>query len=269
MHLLSAIWLVSDSIPNNLPLDAGKKLDSFVKIAVPLLCALVPTATAAVIKWLQDHDLRRRRAGLTDDLTKLAKNLADLPLMPESDAVQRMRSALNAELDTGVRELMLLQTHVSRRPVGVSSIVPGLKAMFLWWRPRGFKAWMLHLGFYASLLFLAIMTLGFSAEQSEKKADAALHKLDGKTAPAAPVVSAPTPDPASRDNSEPTSAGTVVTIYVLFGIPPLIFRYFAAGIHRRQCQADAARAAAMQAAADATRVAASVGGTVQAIQTTG
>jgi hypothetical protein len=244
MHLLSAIWIVSDTIPNNLPPDAGKKLDGFIKIAVPLLCALVPTTAAAVIKWLQDHDLRRRRAALTDDLTKLAKSLADLPQMADSDAVQRMRGALNAEMELGVRELILLQTHVPRHPVGVSSIVPGLKSMFLWWWPRGFKAWVLHLGFWASLIFLAFMTLGFSVENSEKKADAALHELDGKTAP--PAVTAPAAK--STDTSEPTSAGTVVLIYVLFGIPPLIFRRFAAGIHRRQCQEDAARAAAMRPA---------------------
>lgn len=263
MHLLSALLMVPDSIPNNLPPDAGKKLDSFVKVAVPLLCALVPTTAAAVIKWLQDHDLRRRRAALTDDLTKLAKNLSDLPAMPDSDALQRMRDALNAEMEMGVRELVQLQAHVPRRTPGVSSIVPGLKSMFLWWRPRGFAAWMLHLGFWASLIFLAFMTLGFSAEQSEKKADAALHELDGKTTPA-PVSTQQTPP-----NPEPTSAGTVVAIYVLFGVPPLIFRRFAAKIHQRQCLADAARAAAMQAAADAARMAASAGGPSPAIPVTG
>jgi len=260
MHLLSAIWLVSDSIPNNLPPDAGKRFDGFVKIAVPLLCALVPTAAAAIIKWLQDHDLRRRRAALTDDLTKLAKNLADLPQTLDSDAVQRMRVALHAEMEFGVRELVLLQAHAPRRTVGVSSIVPGLKSMFLWWWPRGLKAWMLHMGFYASLLMIGILTLGFSAEKSEQKAqqkaEAAIRALDGTPQPQS-VAPAKAVD-QTRASTEPPSASTLVAIYILFGIPPLIFRYYATAIHRRQCQEDAARAEAIRAVADAARASAAV-----------
>jgi hypothetical protein len=259
MHGLSALLMLSDSIPSNLPPDAGKKLDAFAKIAVPILCALVPTAVAAVIKWLQDHDLRRRRTGLIEELARMAKNLAELPELPDSAAVERMRVALNAELETGVRELIQLQAHAPRRAVGVSSIVPWLKSMFLWWQPRGFAAWMLHLAFYASLLFLAVMTLGFSAEGSEKKADAALHALDGKTTP---VVAAPA---QSAGDNDPPSTGTVVAIYIFFGIPPLIFRKFAASIHRRQCLADAAAIrAAEEAAARATGSAARVPSAIQA-----
>ncbi|HEY9125507.1 MAG TPA: hypothetical protein VIM62_00180 [Acidobacteriaceae bacterium] len=253
MHLLSAIWLVSDSIPNNLPPDAGKKLDGFIKIAVPLLCALVPTTAAAVIKWLQDHDLRRRRVALTDDLTKLAKSLAELPQAPEFEAVERMRLALHAEMELGVRDLLQMQAHAPRRPVGVSSIAPGLKAMFLWWRPRGFAAWMLHLAFYSSLVFLAFMTLGMSVDSSEKKEQAAQRALEAKLAPRESQEAQKPPVEA------PTSAGTVVVIYVLFGVPPLIFRYWASGIHRRQCQADAARLAAVRSSADASAAAQAAG----------
>jgi hypothetical protein len=249
MHVLSAIWLLAtDSIPNNLPPDAGKKFDNFTKIAVPILSALVPAAVAALFKWLQDHDLRRRRSSLIEQLAGLAKHISELPVLPEpsGDAVARMRMALNSELESGVRELTQLQAHVPRRLAGVtpgvSSIVPGIKSMFLWWRPRGFSACMLHLAFYASLIFLGFMTLGFSVDGSEQRGEAELHKLDTKIpAPAA----APTPKPAG--SSEPTSPGIVIAIYVIFGIPPLIFRHFAAGIHRRQCAADAALAAAAQA----------------------
>jgi hypothetical protein len=265
MHVLSAIWLISDSIPNNLPPDAGKKFDNFIKIAVPILSALVPAAVAALFKWLQDHDLRRRRSSLIEQLAGLAKHISELPVLPEpsSDAVVRMRMALNSELESGVRELTQLQAHVPRRLAGVapgvSSIVPGLKSMFLWWRPRGFAAWILHLAFYASLFFLAFMTLGFSTDGSEQRGEAELHKLDTKIpAPAA------APAPKQQSSSEPTSAGTVIGIYVIFGIPPLIFRHFAAGIHRRQCAADA-----VLAAAQAVRAPGPAGGTAPAIQATG
>lgn len=265
MHVLSAIWLISDSIPNNLPPDAGKKFDNFTKIAVPVLSALVPAAVAALFKWLQDHDLRRRRSSLIEQLAGLAKHISELPELPapSSDAVVRMRMALNSELESGVRELTQLQAHVPRRLAGVtpgvSSIVPRLRSMFLWWRPRGFAAWMLHLAFYGSLVFLAFMTLGFSVEGSEQKGEEALHQIDAQ-APA-PAV-APAPKPAS--SSEPTSAGTAIAIYVIFGIPPLIFRHFAAAIHRRQCQA----AATLAAAAEAVRAAGPAGGAAPAIQAT-
>ena len=245
MHVMSAIWLISDSIPNNLPPDAGKKFDNFTKIAVPILSALVPAAVAALFKWLQDHDLRRRRSSLIEQLAGLAKHISELPELPapSSDAVVRMRMALNSELESGVRELTQLQAHVPRRLAGVtpgvSSIVPRLRSMFLWWRPRGLAAWTLHLAFYGSLVFLAFMTLGFSVETSEKKADTALHQLDAKIPAPAPAAA-----PKSTSDSKPTSPGTVIGIYVIFGIPPLIFRHFAAAIHRRQCAADAAVAAA-------------------------
>ncbi|HTJ30578.1 MAG TPA: hypothetical protein VL346_08765 [Acidobacteriaceae bacterium] len=241
MHLLAAIWLYQSGASN----DTVKKLDHLVTVVVPLAGALIPTAAAAMIKWLQDHDLRRRRASLTEDLTKLAKNLADLPPMPESPAVQQMRAALNTEMEAGVRELLLLQAHAPRRSMGISSVAWGLKSMFLWWQPRGFKAWMLHLGFWASLLVIGFLTIGMSEDSAKKKAAISQHASSTQSLPDTSSSAATT---QGNDADVPTTPLTVVMIYVLFGIPPLIFRHFAAGIHRKQCMEDAARAAAVQAA---------------------
>jgi hypothetical protein len=107
---------------------------------------------------------------------------------------------------------------------------------------------MLHLGFWVSLIFIAFLTLGMSADSSEKKAAANQHVTENNTAQT-------TTSNTSQNPEAPTSAGTAVLIYVLFGIPPLIFRHFAAGIHRRQCMEDAARAAAVQGMASGDRAA--------------
>jgi hypothetical protein len=222
MTVLSWVATVFVQIPDALPKDAPKKFDQFVKIAVPLLSALVPALLAAAFKWLQDHDRQRRRADLIEHLSKLAKNISELPELPESsgDAMTRMRSALNVEMESVLRELNLLQTHVPRRVIGipgVSSIASRLKLALLLFRPKGVAAWLLHLAFFGSCLFLAFMSLGLFASSSDA-------------------------------STTPTSPGIVLTIYIILGIPPLIFRHFAVRIHRRQCaQLETAAASAVNA----------------------
>ena len=198
-----------------LPQNAPAKFDQFLKIAVPVLSALVPALLASAFKWAQDHDRKRRRADLIEQLSKLAKNISELPELPASsgDASIRLRLALNAEMESVLHELTVLQTHVGRRVIGVSSIAFRMRSALLLFMPKGGAAWLLHLAFYFSLTFLAFMTLGFFAEKSDSSADA-------------------------------VSPGMMIVIYVILGIPPLIFRYFAIRIHRRQCaQLEAAKAA--------------------------
>jgi hypothetical protein len=189
-----------------IPPDAHKGFEEFLKAAVPVISAIVPAAIAAFIKWAQDHDQQRRKADLIERIAKLAKNISDLPPASESGtgATDRFRAALDLEMESLLRELTLLQSHVSRRVIGVSSIASGLRSALLLYRPKGFAAWTLHLAFYLSLLLLAFMSLGFFASTSDH-------------------------------TTAPTSPGVVIFIYIMLGVPPLILRFYAARIHRRQC----------------------------------
>lgn len=182
------------------------RFDQFLKIAVPVLSALVPAALTTAFKWAQDHDRQRRKADLIERIAKLAKNISELPELPSpsGDATDRVRSALHVELESALRELTLLQTHVSRRVIGVSSITSRLRSALLLYWPKGLIAWMLHIAFFVWLFFLALMTLGF---------------FTGK-------------DDPELSNTSPIM---LICIYAVLGVPPLIIRYYAARIHRRQC----------------------------------
>jgi len=185
------------------PPDNRTTLDTILKVA-----PLVPALLAAVFKLTEDHGRERRKAALIDGIAKLAKNIAELPELPESGsgATQRLRDAFQVELEQAYKELRTLQTRTPRKTVGLSSIGAGLRSAFLLYRPHGFAAWLLHLGFYGCLLLFAFMTLGLVASGS---------------------------DPSATSNTP----GVVVTIYTIMGIPPLILWYYAMKIHRKQCAA--------------------------------
>jgi hypothetical protein len=184
-------------------------MDTILKVA-----PLVPVFVAAVFKLAQDHGRETRKTALIDAIAKLAKNIADLPELPDSSATARLRDAFHVELEHAYAELRTLQTKAPRRTVGLSSITAGLRSAFLLYRPRGVAAWLLHLSFYTYLLLFALITLGLVAMIS---------------------------DPRMKGG-----AGIEIFIYTLTGIPPLLLWYFAMKIHRRQCAAaDAAHAAKM------------------------
>lgn len=196
----------------NAPADPSGKYDQLVKFLLTILATLVPAAVASIFKWAQDHDLQRRKADLIERISKLAKNIADIPELSSSDndTSSRVRAALNLELESALRDLNFLQTHTARHVIGVSSLTSKLRAALLWYRPSGFAAWTLHLAFYATLILLFVISLGLIAVKDIKDAS--------ESGPAVYIV-----------------------IYVILGIPPLILRYFAARIHRRQCAQSEAR----------------------------
>jgi len=208
---------------------SGSALETALKIA-PLLPALL----AFGYKWASENGRDRRRVNLIERMAALAKNIADLPQLPgeSGDATARVREAFQAELEGSYHELVMLQARAPHRTFGMSSVTLGLRSAFLLFRPRGFKAWVLHAAFYLSLTLLAFLTLGFAVDRTAANtADTIAQQAEAVDSSGAPAA------------EKPTSPGVVIAIYVLFGMPPLIFRYFAMRIHRRQC-AEAARAAA-------------------------
>ena len=184
-------------------------MDTILKVA-----PLVPALLAVVFKLAEDHGREKRKQTLVDAIAKLAKNISDLPVLPDSDATARLRDAFHVELEHAYSELKTLQTKTPRRTVGLSSITAGLRSAFLLYRPRGIAAWLLHLAFYTYLFVFALITLGLVAMFS---------------------------DPTMRSYK-----GVEIFIYTLTGIPPLLLWYFAMKIHRRQCAAvEAAHTAKM------------------------
>jgi hypothetical protein len=175
-------------------------MDTILKVA-----PLVPALLAAGFKLAEDHGREKRKQTLVDLIAKLAKNIADLPTLPDSDATARLRDAFHVELERAYAELRTLQNRAPRRTVGLSSITAGLRSAFLLYRPRGFAAWLLHLAFYTYLLLFGLITLGLVAMFS---------------------------DPTMQDDK-----GVEIFIYTIIGIPPLLLWYFASKIHRRQCAA--------------------------------
>jgi hypothetical protein len=199
----------------------GSALETILKIA-PLLPALL----AFGYKWASENGRDRRRTNLIERMATLAKNIAELPQLPgeSGDATTRVRDAFQAELEGSYHELVLLQAHAPHRTFGVSSVTLGLKSAFLFFRPRGFKAWILHIAFYVSLVLLAFLTLGFAVEKSAEHTATAIAQQAKEV------------DSSGTDaQDEPISPGVIIAIYVLFGTPPVVFRYFAMKIHRRQC----------------------------------
>ncbi len=183
--------------------ESRATMDTILKVA-----PLVPAFLAAMFKLLEDHGRQTHKAALIESISKLAKNISELPELPPSDrsTTSKVREAFQVELERSYEELTALQRRSPKRAVGFSSITAGLRSALLLYRPRGAAAWFLHLAFYGCLLFFAFMTIGVVAGAS---------------------------DPTSYH----VTPGVTIVIYTILGIPPLILRYFAIKIHRRQCAA--------------------------------
>jgi hypothetical protein len=201
--------------------------DDGPKYVLPAVATLIPAAITAAAKWILDHSHKRRSLELTQHISALAKSISELPVLPLSGVNPAVtpQSALTAELDAVLRELTALQARTGRGFSGVSSITWMIRSTFLLFWPKGFVAWILHLIFYAYLPCFIFFLATFPADVP------------------------PTGDTAGTTSGFVFNLVFFFTVFGILGIPPLIIRYFAIRIHRRQC---AAAQAAAPAAAEAS-----------------
>jgi hypothetical protein len=194
-------------------LDSVKPGD-VTKFVLPAIATLIPAAITAAVKWMLDHSRKGRSVELTQRVSTLAKSISELPVLPLSSANPAVtpQSALTVELEAVLRELTVLQTKAAHSFTGVSTVTSMLRSAFLLYRPRGFKAWILHLCFYAYLpCFIFVLSVGGASSL-----------------------------PSAGDTAGTTSdilfnLVFFFTSFGILGIPPLIIRHFAAKIHRQQC----------------------------------
>jgi hypothetical protein len=188
------------------------------KAILPALATLIPTAVIAVSKWAQDHTHSRRSVQLTQRISELAKNISELPVLPfpSANAAVSPQSALTAELESALRELTAIQIRESRHPRNVSvmaTVTTKLRAALLLYWPKGFAAWTLHLAFYLYSVFMFFVLVAVVSDQTT-----------------------PFFNTQSLSTFIPDLFGFLF-VFGLVGIPPVIIRYFAARIHRKQCAA--------------------------------
>ncbi|MGB7549029.1 MAG: hypothetical protein WBM14_14880 [Terracidiphilus sp.] len=208
--------LFADTLPNvaNDVHHATARMMLLYKVVWPALATLVPAGVMAAFKWAQNHSRDRRSTDLTDRISSLAKIISELPSIPFTGATPAVtpQAALTAELESAVHELTSLQIRSTHRFTGVSTFTAKVRSALLLYRPKGFAAWTLHIAFFSYLFcFLFVLSAGWSPD------------------PTTNVSSATTP------SDFVTSLFVFLTIFGLAGIPPLILRFFAARIHRRQC----------------------------------
>jgi hypothetical protein len=190
------------------------KPEGLAKVFLPAFAALIPAAITAAVKWMLDHSRKGRSAELTQRVSALAKSISELPVVPLSSANPTVtpQSALTVELEAVLHELTALQKRTVHSFTGVSSITSMMRSAFLLFRPRGLKAWILHLCFYAYLpCFIFILSVGWASD---------LPKAG---------------DTAGTTSDILFNLFFFFTVFGILGIPPLIIRYFAVKIHRKQC----------------------------------
>lgn len=209
------------------------------KVVLPALATLIPAAVTAIAKWGQDHSTKRQSAALADRIASLAKMIAELPQLPPNGRAPAItpQAALMAEMDVAVRELTLLQTRTKR---SFTTITSKMRSAFLLYKPQGWLAGTLHVAFFA-YLFLFIMAAAsgvFSEQTAAVTADAQGSGVAGTNSSNAHALSTGK-QPANNRGNQTDPVANVFAFIVMFGtlgIPPLILRYFAARIHRKQCQ---------------------------------
>lgn len=222
----------SDPLQSDLQQQLSTKVNLLSKVVWPALATLVPAALTALAKLAQDHSRKRLSEQLTDRISKLAKNVAELPEISVAAANGvTPRSALEAELNAAVNELTALQYRASHRFSGVSISTTRLRAALLLYRPKGLAAFTLHTLFYLYSFGLIFCLVAVMADQSS------------------PFISTASAGAFFSDLL------AFVAIFGVLGVPPLIIRYYAAKIHRRQClaaQGDAPGSSPTPAAAPAS-----------------
>jgi hypothetical protein len=204
--------------PDPFPTDVSqisKTANLLSKVVFPALATLVPTAATAFAKWAGNQSRERRSTELTTRISGLSKSISELPEVPLTGANPGLtpRLALTAELEVAVLELTALQVRASHHLHGFSTFATRVRAALLLYKPKGFAAWSLHIAFYLYSVFLIIVLLIVVSDDS---------------APAVNTKSA---------GGFFTDLTAFIFIFGLLGIPPMIMRYYATKIHRRQCSA--------------------------------
>jgi hypothetical protein len=201
-----------DPLQSDVQQQLSTKVNLLSKVVWPALATLVPAALTALAKIFQDHSRKRLSEQLTDRISRLAKSVSELP---ETSVIAANgvtpRSALEAELNAAVNELTALQYRASHRFTGVSTTTTRVRAALLLYRPKGLAAFTLHTLFYLYSFGLIFCLVAVMADQSS------------------PFISTASAGAFFSDLL------AFIAIFGVLGIPPLIIRYYAAKIHRRQC----------------------------------
>jgi hypothetical protein len=135
---------------------------------LPVLLTLAPTLIGTGLKWMQDNSKNRQRTQLADRLTGLTKVYTEQCQGDDSTLVVA-RTALAAEIAAVCSELQSLQLE-SKRAVH-RSVSTWVTDMFLLFRPHGYLAWLVHLGFYGELLVLPLGLLGILVDHANPNTD--------------------------------------------------------------------------------------------------
>jgi hypothetical protein len=227
-----------------------EKVGLVSKVVWPALATLVPAGVTAAFKWSQDHSRGKLRVQLTERVSTLAKAIAELPPEPEAPAsliaTTTPHVALTTEMNEVLRELTALQTRAAQRRFApgfsAASAISKLRAALLLYKPKGALAWMLHLSFFTYLVVLGICLLLITSGSSVSPTnDTAASAVAGNVKAGAGQANA-TPEPGSSDTF--TNVVAFIFVFGIAGIPPMVIRYYASKIHRRQMECLAGTVAA-------------------------
>jgi hypothetical protein len=197
-----------DPLSNEVQQRLFTKVNLVSRVVWPALATLVPAVATAAFKWSQEHTGKRRSVALTERICSLSKSIAELPEVSLSNSTTTPRAAMIAELESAVHELTAVQTKTHRRVASsVATTTAKIRSALLLYRPKGFTAWMLHLSFFAYLGIILLFFLGLDTS--------------------APKTKLP--------SDSFTNAFMFLTAFGILGVPPLVIRYLAARIHRKQC----------------------------------
>jgi hypothetical protein len=202
----------TDPLQSDVQQQLSTKVNLLSKVVWPALATLVPAAVTALAKITQDHSRKRLSEQLADRISKLARNISELPQVSVATATGvTPLSVLEAELNAAVNELTALQFRASHRFAGVSTTTTRVRAALLLYRPKGLAAVTLHTLFYVYSFSLIFCLVAVMADQSS------------------PFIS------TASAGSFFSDLLAFIVVFGVLGIPPLIIRYYAVKIHRRQC----------------------------------
>jgi hypothetical protein len=241
-----------------------EKVGLVSKVVWPALATLVPAGVTAAFKWSQDHSRGKLRVQLTERVSALAKAIAELP--PEAPAgliaAATPHMALTAEMNEVLRELTALQTRAAQRRFtpgfSAASAISKVRAALLLYKPKGALAWMLHLAFFSYLIVLAFVLVAVTSSGSVSPTDnnaapAIAANAKAGTGQTSGGQSAATTTPGSSDTF--TNVVAFIFIFGIAGVPPMIIRFYAAKIHRKQLESLAGAAGKAAPARDVAGVA--------------
>jgi hypothetical protein len=118
---------------------------------------LAPALIGTGLKWLQDNSKSKRRSELCERLGTLSKAYGDQN--PGIDEVlDSAHRTLANEIHAVCLELASLQAESKRS--SQRTLYGWLSDLLLLYRPRGFLAWIVHIIFYAGIMFLLFALLG-------------------------------------------------------------------------------------------------------------